>query len=47
LILGIVEAFSVASFSSGLKDIIVFSILIMVLILRPTGLFRSIADEET
>ena len=41
LLLGIVQALSVAYVSSGFADAIIFSILFLVLVARPTGLFGS------
>ena len=41
LMLGIVQALSVAYFSSGFADAFIFSILFLVLVARPTGLFGS------
>ncbi len=39
LILGIVQALSVAYFSSGAADAIIFCMLFLILVIRPTGLF--------
>ena len=41
LMLGIVQALSVAYFSSSFADAFIFSILFLVLVARPTGLFGS------
>lgn len=38
LILGIFETFGVTAFSSGYRDIIAFALLILVLLIRPSGL---------
>lgn len=45
LILGLLESFSVAFVSSGYKDVIVFSLLIVILLVRPSGLFGSPVEE--
>jgi branched-chain amino acid transport system permease protein len=46
LIIGMVETLSAGFLASTLRDSIVFSILIIVLLLRPTGLFGEAAKEK-
>jgi len=46
LIIGMVETLSQGYLSSTLRDAIVFSILIIVLLFRPTGLFGEAAKEK-
>ena len=41
LVLGVLESLSVAFVSSGYKDVIVFGLLILILFVRPSGLFSS------
>jgi branched-chain amino acid transport system permease protein len=41
LVIGMLESLSVAYLSSGYKDVIVFAFLIVMLIVRPSGLFSS------
>jgi branched-chain amino acid transport system permease protein len=45
LLLGIVQALSVAFWSSALSDAIMFGVLILLLLVRPTGLFRGFDTE--
>lgn len=46
LALGIVHTLTVAYLSSGLSDAIIFSILFLVLLLRPTGFFGSLHRQK-
>jgi len=46
LIIGMVETLSQGYLSSTLRDAIVFSILIIVLLFKPTGLFGEAAKEK-
>ncbi len=43
--LGIIQTMSVFYFSSQISDIIIFSLLFMILLLRPTGLFKGLRPE--
>jgi branched-chain amino acid transport system permease protein len=45
LILGVLESLAVAFVSSGYKDVIVFTLLILILVVRPSGLFGSLVEE--
>jgi len=45
LLLGVVQALSVALFSSALSDAIMFGVLILLLLAMPTGLFRGFDTE--
>jgi branched-chain amino acid transport system permease protein len=45
LILGVVQALSIAFLSSALSDAMMFSVLILLLLGRPTGLFRGFDTE--
>jgi branched-chain amino acid transport system permease protein len=45
IIIGIVQTLAVAYISSGVADAIVFGILFLVLLVRPTGLFSSIGSS--
>ena len=45
LLLGIVQALSVALLSSALSDAIMFGVLILLLLVKPTGLFRGFDTE--
>lgn len=45
LVLGVVQALSVALWSSALSDAIMFGVLILLLLVRPTGLFRGFDTE--
>ncbi len=45
LILGVVQALAVALWSSALSDAIMFGVLILLLLVRPTGLFRGFETE--
>jgi branched-chain amino acid transport system permease protein len=45
LILGVVQALSIAFLSSALSDAMMFSVLILLLLVRPTGLFRGFDTE--
>jgi branched-chain amino acid transport system permease protein len=46
LIIGLVETFSVAYWAASYRDALVFLILILVLILKPSGLFGTRQHEE-
>jgi branched-chain amino acid transport system permease protein len=46
LLLGIIESLSVLFISSGNKDIIAFSVLILVLLFKPSGLFGRFEEEK-
>ncbi|MBC7262352.1 MAG: branched-chain amino acid ABC transporter permease, partial [Chloroflexi bacterium] len=46
LLIGMIETLSQGYLSSTLRDAIVFSILIIVLLFRPTGLFGEAAKEK-
>lgn len=46
LLIGMMESFSVAFFPAGFKDVIVFAFLIVILIVMPSGFFKSLAEEE-
>jgi branched-chain amino acid transport system permease protein len=45
-VLGLLEAFAAGYISSGWKDVFAFSILIAVLVLRPTGLLGERVVEK-
>jgi branched-chain amino acid transport system permease protein len=45
LILGVLESLAVAFVSSGYKDVIVFTLLIVILLVRPSGLFGSLVED--
>jgi branched-chain amino acid transport system permease protein len=45
LILGVLESLAVAFVSSGYKDVIVFTLLIVILVVRPSGLFGSPVED--
>lgn len=45
LILGVLESLAVAFISSGYKDVIVFTLLITILVIRPSGLFGSLVED--
>jgi branched-chain amino acid transport system permease protein len=45
LILGVVQALSIAFLSPALSDAMMFSVLILLLLVRPTGLFRGFDTE--
>ena len=45
-LLGIIEAMSVGYISSAYKDVILFMVLILVLIFRPTGIFGEAVTEK-
>ncbi len=45
LILGVLESLSVAFVSSGYKDVIVFTLLLLILVVRPSGLFGSPVED--
>lgn len=46
LLLGLVQTLTIAYVSSGLSDAIIFSILFVILLLRPTGFFGSLRKEK-
>lgn len=46
-LLGIIEALTVGYISSAYKDVILFAVLILVLIFRPTGIFGEEVTEKT
>ena len=46
IILGLVEVFSVAYLASSYKDAFAFGIMILILIVKPTGLFGTLLHEE-
>ena len=46
LVLGVIEILSRAYISSQLSDAIVFSVLIIVLLVKPTGLFGKVIQEK-
>ena len=43
LLIGIVQVLTVAYLSAGLADAIVFSLLFLVLLIKPTGLFGGVS----
>ncbi|MGV8976730.1 MAG: ABC transporter permease [Cellulomonas sp.] len=43
LVLGVVEAFGVAAWGDGVRDLITFGVLLVVLVVRPGGLFGKVA----
>jgi branched-chain amino acid transport system permease protein len=45
LVLGVVQALSVALLSSALSDAIMFGVLILLLLVKPTGIFRGFDTE--
>ncbi|HAS20113.1 MAG TPA: branched-chain amino acid ABC transporter permease, partial [Lachnospiraceae bacterium] len=46
LVLGVIEILARSYISSQLSDAIVFSVLIIVLLFRPTGLFGKVIQEK-
>jgi len=46
LFLGVIESFSAGLISSGYRDAIAFALLLLVLGIRPTGLFPRLAEER-
>lgn len=46
LLLGLIEVFSVAYFSSDLRDALAFGLLFLILLLRPTGLFGGARERR-
>jgi len=46
LLLGLVQTLTIAYVSSGLSDAIIFSILFVALLVRPTGLFGTLRKEQ-
>jgi len=46
IVLGIIESLSKAYISSQLSDAIVFSVLIVVLLVRPTGILGKKINEK-
>jgi len=46
LVLGVVQALAVAYWSSALSDAIMFAVLILLLLVKPTGLFRGFDIEQ-
>jgi branched-chain amino acid transport system permease protein len=45
-LLGIVEALGVLVMPSEYKDVIAFTILVLVLVFRPTGIFGEVVSER-
>lgn len=45
VLLGVLESFAVLFFDSGYKDIVAFSVLLLVLFFRPSGLFSSLVES--
>lgn len=43
--LGIIQTMSVFYFSSQISDVIIFSLLFLILLFRPTGLFKGLRSE--
>lgn len=46
MLLGLIESLTVAYISTGYRDVIAFTILIAVLLLRPAGLFGRVKEEK-
>ena len=46
MLLGLIESLSVLFISSGYKDMIAFSLLILVLLFKPSGLFGGLDEEK-
>ncbi len=46
ILLGLIESLSILVISSGYKDAVAFSVLILVLLLKPAGLFGRISEEK-
>jgi len=46
ILVGIVEAFTVQYLGSGLIDLVVFVLLLVMLVLRPTGLIAERKEEN-
>ena len=45
LILGVTESLAVAFIASGYKEVVTFTLLLIILLVRPTGLFGSLVEE--
>lgn len=45
IILGVLEALAVAFVASGYKEVVAFGLLLIILFLRPTGLFGALVEE--
>lgn len=46
LLLGIIEALAIGFISSKFSDVIIFTLLIVLLLVRPSGLFGSLVEED-
>jgi branched-chain amino acid transport system permease protein len=46
LFVGVVEAFTVQYLGSGLIDLVVFAMLLVMLVIRPTGLIAKRKEEN-
>ena len=46
LVLGLTESFATGYFSSDYEDVFAFSILILILIFKPSGLIGTVATEK-
>ena len=46
ILLGIIETFAKAFISSQFSDAIVFAVLILVLLIKPTGLLGKVVQEK-
>jgi branched-chain amino acid transport system permease protein len=46
LCLGVLESFSAGLLSSGYRDAIAFALLLLMLAVRPTGLFPRLSEER-
>jgi branched-chain amino acid transport system permease protein len=46
LLLGVVQTLTVAFVGTGLSDMVIFSILFLTLLVRPTGLFGASVSER-
>jgi len=45
IILGLLQSFAILFFDAGFKDVIAFSILLVFLLVKPSGLFSSYVEE--
>jgi branched-chain amino acid transport system permease protein len=45
LVLGVTESLAVAFIASGYKEVVTFTLLLIILLVRPTGLFGSLVEE--